>query len=110
MQRVPIANRGEIALRAVKACRTLGLAPVAVYSEADAGSPHVWAADRAYGVAPAASGASCLNVPPLLHVTKGAGCDAVYPGYGFLADAAFRDGAVHTRWVEDELMARGEGR
>ena len=85
---VLIANRGEIALRAVRAARSLGLEAVAVYSDADAASPHVWAANRAYRIGPGPSSKSYLNVPGLLHLAKAAGCDAVYPGYGFLSERA----------------------
>ena len=88
VQRVLIANRGEIALRAARACRAVGLESVAVYSEADAASPHRWVADAAWCVGPAPSTASYLNSPALLHVAKASGCDAVYPGYGFLAENA----------------------
>ena len=85
---VLIANRGEIALRAVRAARSLGLEAVAVYSDADAASPHVWAANRAFRIGPGPSSKSYLNVPGLLHLAKAAGCDAVYPGYGFLSERA----------------------
>ncbi|MBM3734086.1 MAG: acetyl-CoA carboxylase biotin carboxylase subunit, partial [Acidimicrobiia bacterium] len=88
LRRVLIANRGEIALRAVRAARALGLETVAVYSDADAASPHVWAANHAYRIGPGPSSKSYLNVPGLLHLAKAAGCDAVYPGYGFLSERA----------------------
>lgn len=86
--RVLIANRGEIALRAIRVCHQLGLEAVAVYSTADATSPHVWAADRAVCIGPPAASASYLSIPSLLHVAIETGCDAVYPGYGFLAENA----------------------
>jgi acetyl-CoA carboxylase biotin carboxylase subunit len=85
---VLIANRGEIALRAVRTARALGLETVAVYSDADAASPHVWAAHRAFRIGPGPSAKSYLNVPGLLHLAKAAGCDAIYPGYGFLSERA----------------------
>uniref|UniRef100_UPI003B51EC22 acetyl-CoA carboxylase biotin carboxylase subunit n=1 Tax=Roseovarius indicus TaxID=540747 RepID=UPI003B51EC22 len=88
MRKVLIANRGEIALRAVHACNALGLSSVAVYSSADAASPHVWAATEAVCVGPAPSSKSYLLRETLLHVAKATGCDAVYPGYGFLAESA----------------------
>ena len=88
MKKVLIANRGEIALRAVHACHSLGLSSVAVYSSADAASPHVWAATEAVCVGPAPSSKSYLQREALLHVAKATGCDAVYPGYGFLAESA----------------------
>ncbi len=86
--RVLIANRGEIALRAIRVCHRLGLEAVAVYSTADAASPHVWAADRAVCIGPPAAQDSYLAIPSLLHVANETGCDAVYPGYGFLAENA----------------------
>jgi acetyl-CoA carboxylase, biotin carboxylase subunit len=86
VKRVLIANRGEIALRAVRGCRKLGLESVAVYSVADRNSPHVWAADRSVCIGPAASAASYLNAGALIEAARGTGCDAVYPGYGFLSE------------------------
>ena len=88
MHRVLIANRGEIALRIIRACRAFGVETVAVYSTADQGSAHVWAADRAVCIGPPAPGESYLKVEALLHVAQATGCDAVHPGYGFLAENA----------------------
>jgi acetyl-CoA carboxylase biotin carboxylase subunit len=89
---VLIANRGEIALRAIRVCRAIGLETVAVYSSADADSPHVRAADRAVCLGPPPSAESYLAIPSILHVAIETGCDAVYPGYGFLAEnAAFAE-------------------
>jgi len=88
ISRVLIANRGEIALRAVKACHGLDLEAVAVYSNADALTPHVGAADRSVCIGPPPSAQSYLCQPSLLHVALETGCDAVYPGYGFLAENA----------------------
>ena len=88
MRRVLIANRGEIALRIVRACRSLGLEAVAVYSRADQGSPHAWAADRAVCIGPPAATQSYLDVNALLHVAQATGADAIHPGYGFLAENA----------------------
>ena len=88
MKKVLIANRGEIALRAVRACNALGLESVAVYSAPDAASPHVWAASHSACIGPAPSAQSYLNADALLHVALSHGCDAVYPGYGFLAENA----------------------
>ena len=82
MQRVLIANRGEIALRVIKAARALGYESVAVYSDADAGAMHVEAADRAYRLGPAAVGDSYLNMEAVLVAAKATGADAVHPGYG----------------------------
>ncbi len=86
MRRVLIANRGEIALRAVRVCRRLGLESVAVYSSADANSPHRWAADHAICIGPPPPKASYLNAAALIEVAVASQCDAVYPGYGFLAE------------------------
>ena len=86
MRRVLIANRGEIALRAVRACRQLGLESVAVYSTADANSPHRWAADHAICIGPPAPKASYLNAAALIETAIASKCDAIYPGYGFLAE------------------------
>lgn len=88
MKRVLIANRGEIALRAVRACRTLDLESVSVYSTADASAPHVWSATEAVCIGPAPSAKSYLDASALLHVALERGCDAVYPGYGFLSENA----------------------
>ena len=86
--RVLIANRGEIAVRAIKACQMLGLESVAVFSSADRASPHVWLADDAICIGPAPSRQSYLNGDALIHVARATGCTMVYPGYGFLAENA----------------------
>jgi acetyl-CoA carboxylase biotin carboxylase subunit len=86
MQRVLVANRGEIALRAIRACRQLGHQSLAVFSSADANSPHRWAADHAICIGPPSATASYLNAPALLETATAMKCDAVYPGYGFLAE------------------------
>ena len=86
VRRVLIANRGEIALRAIRTCRRLGLESVAVYSTADGNSPHRWAADHAVCIGPPPPKSSYLNAGG---ADRGGGalqCDAVYPGYGFLAE------------------------
>lgn len=87
-QRVLIANRGEIAVRAIRACRTLGLESIAVYSAADRSTPHAWLADRAVCIGPPPSRQSYLDINALLHVAQETGCSLVYPGYGFLAENA----------------------
>ena len=86
--RVLIANRGEIAVRAIQACRVLGFDSVAVYSAADRSSPHAWMADRAVCVGAPPSRQSYLNIDALLHVARESNCTMVYPGYGFLAENA----------------------
>ena len=88
MKRVLVANRGEIALRIIRACRKAGLESVAVYSEADRNSPHLWAADEAICIGPPPSAASYLARDRLLLAAQAAGADAVHPGYGFLAENA----------------------
>ncbi|MBP5856190.1 acetyl-CoA carboxylase biotin carboxylase subunit [Marivibrio halodurans] len=88
MKRVLIANRGEIALRIIRACRRAGLETVAVHSSADAASPHVFAADEAVEIGPPSPGQSYLNQAILLDVAERTGADAVHPGYGFLSENA----------------------
>ena len=90
LERVLIANRGEIARRIMRTCRRLGVGTVAVYSDADAREPHVREADVAVRIGPGPAPRSYLDVGALLDAAHRTGCDAVHPGYGFLAeDAAF---------------------
>jgi acetyl-CoA carboxylase biotin carboxylase subunit len=88
LKRVLIANRGEIALRIVRACHEEGLEAVAVYSSADRSSPHVRAADQAVAIGPATPSQSYLDIDRLVEAALSSGSDAVHPGYGFLAERA----------------------
>src|SRR5471032_253733 len=90
--RLLIANRGEIAIRIIRACAELGIESVAVYSDADAKAPHVLAADHAVAIGPAPAHESYLSVPTLLDAARTSGANAIHPGYGFLSEnAAFAE-------------------
>ena len=114
MKRVLVANRGEIALRIVRACHEDGIEAVAVYSDADRTSPHVQAADRAVHIGPAPAAESYLNVARLLEAAASSGADAIHPGYGFLAErAAFADAVIDAdlTWIgppPDAIRAMGD--
>src|ERR1700730_10090933 len=85
-KKILIANRGEIAVRVIRACREMGIATVAVYSEADRGALHVRVADEAYPIGPAPSRESYLVIEKIIGVARYAGCDALHSGYGCLAE------------------------
>src|SRR5262244_1522267 len=86
--KILIANRGEIALRVLRACKELGIATVAVHSTADEDAMHVRLADESVCIGPPAARDSYLNVPALLSACEITGADAVHPGYGFLSENA----------------------
>jgi acetyl-CoA carboxylase, biotin carboxylase subunit len=88
IKKLLIANRGEIAVRVIRACRELGIESVAVFSEADRESLHVQLADEAYCIGPTSSKESYLNFTNIISVAKLTSCDAIHPGYGFLAENA----------------------
>src|SRR5262245_13667052 len=88
-KKILIANRGEIALRIISACRELGVATVAVYSEADRNSFHVRFADEAVCIGPARNYESYLNVPSVISAAEITNVDAIHPGYGFLSESAY---------------------
>ncbi|RZI93782.1 MAG: biotin carboxylase [Variovorax sp.] len=109
-KKVLVANRGAVAARVIRALRQMGIASIAVYSEADAGLPYLAAADEAHAIGPAEPQQSYLDQAKLLQMLRDTGCDAVHPGYGFLSENAGFAKAVQDagatfigpspRWIE----------
>ena len=102
LAKVLIANRGEIAVRIIRACRELGVQAVVAHSEADRDSLAVQLADESVCIGPAATDRSYLNIPNIVSAALVTGCDAVHPGYGFLSENAYL-----AEVVEQELHGAG---
>ena len=101
--KILIANRGEIALRIHRACKEMGIATVAIHSEADAGAMWVRLADESVCVGPPAAAQSYLNVPAILAACEITGAEAIHPGYGFLSE-----NAKFAEIVKEHGMVRNE--
>ena len=114
MRKVLIANRGEIAVRVIRACRELGIESVAVYSDADARAQHVLAADFAVRIGPPAPAESYLSIPAIIAAARSTGARAVHPGYGFLSEnedfaaACAKAGVVFIGPTPEAIAAMGD--
>src|SRR5688500_420736 len=122
-EKVLIANRGEIALRVHRACKEMGIATVAVHSEADASGMWVRLADESVCIGPAPAGKSYLNIPSIISAAEITGAQSIHPGYGFLSEnARFAEiveahgmtfigpKAEHIRIMGDKIMAKQTAR
>jgi len=115
IRKLLVANRGEIAIRILRACKELGIKTVAVYSDIDENSPHTKAADEAYHIGPSLPAKSYLNIEAILHAVENSNSDAVHPGYGFLAEnARFAEAVVSNGviWVgpPSDVMSKIESK
>ena len=104
--KILLANRGEIALRVVRACREMGIKSVAIYSEADSRSLHVRHADEQVCVGPADSVQSYRNIPNVLSAAEITGADGIHPGYGFLSENAHFASFPHNMYVRVSSTVR----
>ncbi|MCS6838868.1 MAG: acetyl-CoA carboxylase biotin carboxylase subunit [Bdellovibrionaceae bacterium] len=113
-KKILIANRGEIAIRVIRACREMNIKTVAVFSEADRDSLHVFLADEAYPIGPAPSKESYLNYKKIIEVAKQAHADAIHPGYGFLSENVYfaracqQNGIVFIGPTPEQIEAMGD--
>src|ERR1041385_9445911 len=87
-KKILIANRGEIAVRVARACREMGISPIAVFSDADRAALHVRVSDRAINIGPPPSTESYLSIEKIIGAAKRSGAEAIHPGYGFLSENA----------------------
>lgn len=99
LKKILVANRGEIALRVMRTCHELGIATVAVYSDADRTAPHVLFADESVGIGAAESSSSYLSIEKIIEAAQKTGADAIHPGYGFLSENAFFSEACREKGI-----------